>query len=562
MSLGTSDSGITAPMNINSVLAHLVKMTPQQRQQFAQNHSDDPLMLSAAKFVDNQIKDQAQAYMAQQNGAPSKVNQQVVAAMAPPQQHQAAQTLPENSGIAQLPAPNMQGMAGGGIVAFDDGGTVVDQARAQRDAIQQKLYTYGLRQRQQDPAGFQATQEAFQAAQEAVQAAEKNYATEMAPMGINRPISNESPIGSAREYQSGGPHPRPRSPQATVQPAATMPTDATRRTDIRFPGGAPALTSVSAPVGQRDAGPGAGPALPPSQPAQSQQGLAALQASLMPKGPGVDPYAEQHATMASREEVQGQLELADAQQRQAGLAGILEPREARLKGREDRIQKTEDLSTKMAVINAGLAMMQSTGKGLAGIAEGATVGTKQYVEGMKASEAARQKMEDARDAFEEFRYNAGNMSQKEITAAKRAITTGKNAADQIGITAQATDLAQKRTMGNTLFEATVNERNSAADRASRERTAAFSAQVQKEIAAMPGANERLYSTLGGGDVKKGFDYLNAATAEGKGDEAIMQAVIKSPEILGAINPALRKVIEQRIADRFAPQVQNKAGDRP
>jgi len=129
MSLGTSDSGITAPMNINAVLAHLVKMSPQQRQAFAQDHSDDPLMLSAAKYVDNQIKDQAKEYMAQQNGAPPKVNQQVVASMAPPQpqprpQQMAQATLPENSGIAQLPAPNMQHMAGGGIVAFGDGGDI------------------------------------------------------------------------------------------------------------------------------------------------------------------------------------------------------------------------------------------------------------------------------------------------------------------------------------------------------------------------------------------------------------------------------------------------------
>lgn len=277
----------------------------------------------------------------------------------------------------------------------------------------------------------------------------------------------------------------------------------------------------------------------------------------MPTGPGVDPYAETHAAMASREAVQGELEKADALQRQAGLASIIAPREARIKGREDRIQSAEDLSTKMSIINAGLAMMQSTGKGLSGIAEGAAVGTKQYAEGMKASELARQKMEDARDAFDEFKFNAGNMAQKDVTAAKRAIVAGANAADQIGITAKAADLAQKRTSANTLFEATTKANESALDRASRERTAAISAQVQKEIAQMPGAAERMYATFGGGDAKKGFEYFTAATAEGKGNEAIIQAVIKTPEILNTVSPELRKAIEAEVMKRFPPSASNK-----
>jgi hypothetical protein len=286
---------------------------------------------------------------------------------------------------------------------------------------------------------------------------------------------------------------------------------------------------------------------------QTPQGLAALQASLMPTGPGVDPYAETHALMASREAVQGQLEHADALQRQAGLASIIEPREARIKGREDRIQSAEDLSTKMSIINAGLAMMQSTGKGLAGIAEGAAVGTKQYAEGKKATELARQKMEDARDAFDEFKFNAGNMAQKDVTAAKRAIVTGANAADQIGITSQAAELAQRRASANTLFEATTKANENALDRASRERTAAFSAQVQKEIAAMPGAQEKLFATLGGGDAKKGFAYFTDANNEGKGDQAILKAFIANPAMMDFLDPTTKASIQQMISSQLTPK---------
>jgi hypothetical protein len=104
----------------------------------------------------------------------------------------------------------------------------------------------------------------------------------------------------------------------------------------------------------------------------------------------------------------------------------------------------------MSIINAGLAMMQSTGKGLAGIAEGATVGAKQYAEGMKASELARQKIEDAKDAFDELRFNQEGMTAKEKTAAIGTITNAsisarnvavKNMQEKQGITVkQAADL--------------------------------------------------------------------------------------------------------------------------
>jgi hypothetical protein len=59
---------------------------------------------------------------------PKVVDQGIAEMVAPapqPQMPQAqAQPMPEDVGIGALPAPNMQGMAGGGIVAFGDGGEV------------------------------------------------------------------------------------------------------------------------------------------------------------------------------------------------------------------------------------------------------------------------------------------------------------------------------------------------------------------------------------------------------------------------------------------------------
>ena len=121
-------------MNIDSVTAQLSKMSPQQLQQFASMHMDDPIMLAAAKFVSNQQTKMQQARQPAP-GTPPKVNAQTVAAMAPqaapqPQDTQQDQGLPEESGIAQLPARNMQGMAEGGIVAFARGGDAGDKSTA------------------------------------------------------------------------------------------------------------------------------------------------------------------------------------------------------------------------------------------------------------------------------------------------------------------------------------------------------------------------------------------------------------------------------------------------
>jgi hypothetical protein len=134
-------------------------------------------------------------------------------------------------GVASAPgaaiAAQPQAMAAGGIVGYAGGGDVLDQARERRKAAQQKLYSYGLRQRQQDPEGFQAAQAEFQAAQEAVQNAEKGYAAEMSAAGIDKPISSASPIGAtARLAQAPTAPPAPvaaGTPDLPVTPPAPRP---------------------------------------------------------------------------------------------------------------------------------------------------------------------------------------------------------------------------------------------------------------------------------------------------------------------------------------------------
>ena len=108
-------------------------------------------------------------------------------------------------GIAGAPGAAMaaqpKAMAAGGIVGYAGGGEILDQARERRKTAQQKVYTYGLNQRRQDPEGFQAAQAELQAAQTALQAAEKSYAAEMSAAGIDKPVSAASPMGAVGRYE-------------------------------------------------------------------------------------------------------------------------------------------------------------------------------------------------------------------------------------------------------------------------------------------------------------------------------------------------------------------------
>jgi len=153
--------------NLNSVMAKLAVMNPQQLQAFAAANENDPIMLSAAQAVKNKHDEFMKQNMAMQGGNPPPVNQQVVQNMAP--QPQAPQgmppqgpqggppqgmppqgpqgmppqgpqggpppqgapmpagaaggdvyDLPEDVGIGRLPTPNIARMAEGGITGYPD----------------------------------------------------------------------------------------------------------------------------------------------------------------------------------------------------------------------------------------------------------------------------------------------------------------------------------------------------------------------------------------------------------------------------------------------------------
>ena len=108
-------------IDVNKITSTLAKLPAAQLQQYAQMHKADPYIMSLAMSESNRRKEMRAASQAPAQQEQPKVVDQGIAEMAP--QPQQAQAMPEDQGIGQLPAGNMN-FAGGGIIAFADGGDV------------------------------------------------------------------------------------------------------------------------------------------------------------------------------------------------------------------------------------------------------------------------------------------------------------------------------------------------------------------------------------------------------------------------------------------------------
>jgi hypothetical protein len=147
----------------------------------------------------------------------------------------------------------------------------------------------------------------------------------------------------------------------------------------------------------------------------------------------------------------------------------MEGQEARIAAREATSKDRLDTNTNMSLINAGLAMMQSTGKGLAGIAEGAQVGTKQYQAGLREYDNAREKFDAARDMIEQYRRTEDTMNDKERRALTKDINTTRASGIESLINFRTKIYGEDRADARSLLDMTVKQQEGAADRAARER---------------------------------------------------------------------------------------------
>lgn len=534
------------------MVARLTQLSPQMLQQYAAQHQNDTMALLAAKAASDAQKKIMSAGKPQQMGIPPKVNEQVVESIAQPQAPQApmqsmqapqaapqAQGLPEDSGIAQLPAPNMQGLAGGGIVAFSTGG-INDVGQYLRSTDGGRTWSIDAPDVVRNPTKPYYSEVANPAA---VLKGKTFGSRDEAASAYRAALTSGTPeVSSVRAIDMG-----------MAAPAAAVNTPAL---DAPASNAAPAPDSAQAPAGPKLKVDGASAAAPAGPRAPQGGSLASLLKKIQDaQGEPTDPEAASRKQLQASEEAMAGEELKDAQARKEGLAALLGGRESRIKGREERAEKAENLNAKMAVINAGLAMMQSTGRGLAGIAEGATKGMGMYAEGLKLTAAERQKLEDAKDSFDELRFNSENMTQKEITAARNKITNAANTAIKGGMEAREKDRGYKREDSGKIFTAEAAARQGELNRA-----------AQLQAAGMPGREERLAAIIGAGGPKaealiKGIQELKAIEA-GKFSvpteySKYLQEWVKSGGVAGP------KMSMAEFAQQFGKVVtQPGAGSRP
>jgi len=100
--------------NSEKITSQIATLPDAALKQMAMMHKNDPYVLPLIISEDSRRKQMRLAAQAQMAGMPQpKVADAAVAQMG---------ALPEDQGIGSLPAPNMQNMADGGIVGYDEGG--------------------------------------------------------------------------------------------------------------------------------------------------------------------------------------------------------------------------------------------------------------------------------------------------------------------------------------------------------------------------------------------------------------------------------------------------------
>jgi gas vesicle protein len=402
-------------IDVNKITSTLAKLPDQQLQQYAQMHKSDPYIMALAMSESNRRKEMRSAGQgAQGMQEQPKVVDQMVAEMAP-------QQLPEDQGIGQLPAGNMN-FAGGGIIAFADGGDV-------------ERYQYGgmpPRSIMGDIPGFVAGTGNLipqQGAPEEVplfrrmfrdaRAVGANYQLEQAKARIAAGVgtsADEAIIAAAQPAQSTAP-----SPQDMAQFDAASNLYMTER----------AAKQAAAPKA-----PDAAPKVDPTRRSGTGTGAASAAAAgtKQPPQAGLDDLIQKYqrqtdlnigqarnatAQYAKELEDEGTQLVASEKKRIAEKVDPYKDREARLLKQEKDSEGMGDKYLGLALLQAGAAMMTTPGGIGMALGKGVQVGSDRYIAGIEKINAAKEKFALAKDRLEDLRINRADMNERDVRDAEK-----------------------------------------------------------------------------------------------------------------------------------------------
>jgi len=413
-------------LNVKTLTDTMSRMELPQLQQYAALHKNDPYIVTLALSIANQKK-QMKASRDGQAGMmiqPKVADQQIAQMSAPLPQQMAPQQqmLPEDQGIGTLPARNMQNFAGGGIVAFDEGGTTTtspvgrffSDLTTQTQTPEQKQREALLNTLRRKRADLNEQGGLFGLQQQTPQQKEIYERTKAEIDYLENLVRNPK---YAPPASTTAPVPAPVSGDhaALVAAAKAMPKPTSSAVKLPRPPVAPAApTASAAPITEAGLPAIAQPkfqrtVIPDINVADQLK----LYKDAMPKTI-VDPMAAERIAINDAASQVAAKQLSAFEQEVQNRKPAFEERLKKLDEKETRVNTMEDRNLNMALVEAGLSMMSGESQyAFVNIGKGAQVGTKAYIEGQAKVEAARDKLDEAKARIEEFRRNEDMMTSKE-----------------------------------------------------------------------------------------------------------------------------------------------------
>jgi hypothetical protein len=398
-------------INVNQITSMLAKLADPALQQYAAMHKDNPYIVSLAVAESTRRKELRAAGAGQGAMQPQpKVADAAIAEMG----------LPEQQGIGALPAPNMQGMADGGIAGYDDreavelmagggmveryqfGGSIFNQLDQQKAGqIAQLNEKLTILEPQLRAAAASGDQQAIQMYAQEVQAIRNQINAVRESAGnrvdaidkLSAPAASPAPLenmsGMDRRMQAGS---MPNVPSVSTSAKVTPPKER----------GAPSA----------GAAPGAGLFSLANLRKQQEEAMAPLnyEAGAL-RNQAVDLGAELERGAAER--------LAKRKEEIEKEGDIYAGRAERIKTREAGLAKEKDANTNMALLETFLTIAGTRGSLGEAVGAGGRAGLRAYGAGLDKLRAAQEKLEDAKDRTEELRLNRSDMNKREIRELER-----------------------------------------------------------------------------------------------------------------------------------------------
>ena len=493
-------------INVNNITSTLAKLPDQALQQYAMMHKNDPYIMSLTMSESTRRKELRAAQGAQ--GAAQeqpKVVDQAIAGMAPqPQQmpQQMGQPMPEDSGIGQLPAGDME-FAEGGILAFAEGraipGAFVPDPRRGSNYPQ-----YGRM-----PSPPMSTAER----------AEFERKKEMGGLGLayewlSSINERKAELDVARKEKAQAPELERRAADARSRFAKIDPR-------VNTPGSIPTVSPITETGTSDTSSMGANMAsgiqqVAPVAPvaataAPAEMDVAGKLAALKPFYKDIDnTKAEEIATKQGKKEVDfANKNVTDERKFQEEMGEYGVGREKRLKEREGKLEKDEKSNYGLAFLEFGLAVMGGESpNALANISKGALQGMGSYKKGLASLNNRKDELFDAYDSLEDAKRSDKKDRFSRTKAAEAGVVAAEGRLSDNMFKLATTEGQTNAETARALATASISAAGTEYQGRIQTSIATSNQANQRAIAEMPSSEQRLIGSLdpkGKGDPRRGYE---------------------------------------------------------